>query len=61
MKKEKIIELIDECEELIIKCLEDENYATGLLVNLGKKAEKGDIESSLKAVIIVALMEEEPK
>lgn len=58
MKKEQIISLIDECEDIVNKCLENNDYATGVFFNLGLKAEMGNIEAVLKIGIITALSEE---
>lgn len=61
MKKEEIIDLIDECELIVEKIKDDEDYATGVLINLGKKAEKGDISSAIKVGIIAGLLVEGEK
>lgn len=59
MKKEEIINLIDECEEIVKKCGADEDYATGVLFNLGRQAEKGNVIAAIKVGIIAGLLEEE--
>lgn len=56
-KREKIIGIIDGCKNELEK-LKDENYATGLLVTLGMKANQGEIESIIKLAIFAELLEE---
>jgi len=58
MKKEEIIALIDECEETVKKCLEDEGYAMEVVLKCNRKAEQGDVKFAVKLAVIVALMEE---
>ena len=59
MKKEEIISLVDECVEIVKKIKTDEDYATGVFINLGKKAEKGDVAAAIKVGMIAGLLEEE--
>lgn len=59
MKKEEIVSLVDECVEIVKKIKTDEDYATGVLINLGKKAEKGDVAAAIKVGMIAGLLEEE--
>lgn len=59
MKKEEIVSLVDECVEIVKKSKTDEDYATGVLINLGKKVEKGDVAAVIKAGMIAGLLEEE--
>lgn len=37
MRRQEIIALLDECELVVEKIKDDEDYATGVLINLGKK------------------------
>ena len=59
MKREKIIALLDECEEIVVKIGNDEDYATGVLINLSKKAERGEVAAAIKVGMIAGLLEEE--
>lgn len=61
MKRQEIIDLIDECELIVEKIKDDEDYATGVLINLGNKAERGDISSAIKVGMITGLLEEGEK
>lgn len=56
-KREKIIRIFDECKDELEK-IKDENYKTGILINLSQKAEEGDIKSIIKLVFLTDLLEE---
>lgn len=58
MKKEEIIAIIDECEEILVKINADEDYATGVLINLERMVEKGDVLSAVKLAVIAAFLVE---
>ena len=61
MRRQEIIALLDECELVVEKIKDDEDYATGVLINLGKKAERGDVSSAIKVGMIAGLLEEGEK
>ena len=59
MKRDEIIALFDECEEIVAKIRTDEDYATGVLINLSRKAESGEVAAAIKVGMIAGLLEEE--
>lgn len=56
-KREKIIRIFDEFKDELEK-IKDENYKTGILINLSQKAEEGDLKSLIKLVFLTDLLEE---
>ena len=59
MKKEELISLIDECEDLIKKMFNDEELAIVTLADLKSKAEEGNARAVIKVGIIAGLLEDE--
>ena len=56
-KRESIIRIFDELKGELEK-MKDENYLTGLVINLSVKAEKNDVDSLIKLSFITKILEE---
>ena len=56
--KNDINAVVDVCVEMLPRLQNEENYFEYILLLLGNKAEKGDIDAIVKIAVITKIMEE---